>query len=167
MDGDRLSIDELADAAGLTRRGIRFYVQQRLIPAPHGVGRGKHYDASHLERLRRIRELQTAGHSLEEIRRILEGKAASADVGRPRPGARSAARGATVAAVLRAELWRHVRVMPGVELSFDAGRFNPSVEQLVALRDAIADAFRQGDDGEVDGDDEGDDTDSNSIEETQ
>ena len=82
---DRLSIDELADAAGLTRRGIRFYVQQRLLPTPHGVGRGKHYDASHLARL---------------------------------------------------------RVMEGVELTFDAGRFNPSVEQLVALREMIASVFR-------------------------
>jgi hypothetical protein len=63
--------------------------------------------------------------------------------------------------MLRAELWRHVRVTPGVEFSFDAGRFNPSVEQLVALRDAIAEVFRQGDDK-----DGGDDNDSNSIEET-
>src|SRR4051794_12914765 len=154
MDGDRLSIDELADAAGLTRRGIRFYVQQRLIPAPHGVGRGKHYDASHLERLRRIRELQAAGHSLEEIRRILEGNAPPTEVTRPRQRARAATRAAPAAA-LRAELWRRLRVMRGVELSFDAGRFNPSVEQLVALRDAIADAFWQGDDG--DGEDDGDD----------
>ena len=159
MDGERLSIDELADAAGLTRRGIRFYVQQRLIPAPHGVGRGKHYDASHLERLRRIRELQTAGHSLEEVRRILEGQAPRTEVRGPREAPKRAARAAISSPVLRAELWRHVRVMPGVELAFDAGRFNPSVEQLVALRDAIAGAFRQGDD--VD-----DENDSNSIEET-
>src|SRR5688572_6229537 len=140
MDVDRLSIDELADAAGLTRRGIRFYVQQRLLPAPHGVGRGKHYDASHLERLGRIRELQVAGHSLEEIRHILAGGAA------PRPGdaaakatpIRTRAASPAVAAPLRSELWRHLRVMSGVELAFDAGRFNPSVEQLTALRDAIA-----------------------------
>src|SRR3954470_22841028 len=78
VDDDRLSIDELADAAGLTRRGIRFYVQQRLLPTPHGVGRGKHYDASHLARVREIRQLQAAGHSLEEIRHLLES-------GRPAP----------------------------------------------------------------------------------
>ena len=66
VDDNRLSIDELATAAGLTRRGIRFYVQQRLLPAPHGVGRGKHYDQSHLDRLTQIRDLQTAGHSLDE-----------------------------------------------------------------------------------------------------
>ena len=146
MDRDRLSIDELADAAGLTRRGIRFYVQQRLLPAPHGVGRGKHYDASHLDRLRRVRELQGAGHSLEEIRRILEGKTLLTEVSRPRDKPRRAPR--AVPAPIRAELWRHLRVMPGVELSFDAGRFNPTVEQLVALRDAIADVFRPPNDDE-------------------
>lgn len=157
MAADRLSIDELADAAGLTRRGIRFYVQQRLLPAPHGVGRGKHYDEAHLERLRRIRELQTAGHSLEEIRRILEGKALLAEVSKSAVAARGRAPRVASVAPLRAELWRHLRVMPGVELSFDAGRFNPPVEQLVALRDAIAAVFRQAGDDDDDDNREGHD----------
>jgi DNA-binding transcriptional MerR regulator len=141
VDSDRFSIEELADAAGLTRRGIRFYVQQRLIPPPHGVGRGKHYDATHVARLREVRGLQAAGHSLEEIRRILEGgggtaKAVAADVTvRPAAG---------TPAPLRAELWRRVRVMDGVELGFDAARFNPTVEDLLKLRDAIASVFRDG-----------------------
>ena len=43
-----MNIDELADAVGLTRRAIRYYVQQKLLPTPLGVGRGKHYDATHL-----------------------------------------------------------------------------------------------------------------------
>jgi DNA-binding transcriptional MerR regulator len=167
MDRNRLSIDELADAAGLTRRGIRFYVQQRLLPAPFGVGRGKHYDASHLKRLRQIRELQAAGHSLEEIRRLVEGEAllteVSTPVGRARAAVRPAAVRAATPAPLRAELWRHVRVMPGVELAFDAGRFNPTVEQLVALRDAIAATFRPSDEDASNGED---DSDSNPIEES-
>ena len=131
-----MSIDELADAAGLTRRGIRYYVQQRLLPVPHGVGRGKHYDASHLARLRQIRELQAAGHSLDEIRRLLAGEKVEAP-------ASVAGRGVSPPA-LRAELWRRIRVIEGVELAFDAGRFNPSVEQLVALRELIASTFKRG-----------------------
>lgn len=131
-----MSIDELADAAGLTRRGIRYYVQQRLLPVPHGVGRGKHYDASHLARLRQIRELQAAGHSLDEIRRLLAGEKVKAP-------ATVAGRGVSPPA-LRAELWRRIRVIEGVELAFDAGRFNPSVEQLVALRELIASTFKRG-----------------------
>lgn len=136
MDDDRLSIDELATAAGLTRRGIRFYVQQRLLPAPHGVGRGKHYDRSHLDRLRQIRELQTAGHSLDEIRHLLDGGAAPAP-----PAAPERPRRATARPLLRAELWRRLPIREGVELSFDAARFNPTVEQLLALREAITAVF--------------------------
>lgn len=142
VDEERLSIDELADAAGLTRRGIRFYVQQRLLPTPHGVGRGKHYDASHLARLRQIRQLQAAGHSLEEIRHLLEGGGAAKSVSDVAPQTKAVRAGAPPA--LRAELWRRVRVMEGLELSFDAGRFNPSVEQLVALREIIASSFKRG-----------------------
>src|SRR5687768_12997554 len=110
MDRDRLSIDELADAAGLTRRGIRFYVQQRLLPAPHGVGRGKHYDASHLDRLRQIRELQSAGHSLDEIRHILAGGAVAVAAAPP-PMEAPRLRSTPTPTPLRAELWRRLRVM--------------------------------------------------------
>lgn len=134
VNENRLSIEELADAAGLTRRGIRFYVQQQLLPTPHGVGRGKHYDRTHLARLQQIRDLQSAGHSLEEIRQIIAGNLA------PNPVAPAATAHERVPA-LRAELWRRLRIMEGVELSFDAARFNPTVEQLTALRAAIASSF--------------------------
>lgn len=135
MDANRLSIDELAAATGLTRRGVRFYVQQRLLPAPHGVGRGKHYDQSHLDRLRQIRDLQTAGHSLDEIRHLIA-TGTSAPMATPAQENETPRR-APARPLLRAELWRRLAVREGVELSFDAGRFNPTVEQLLALRDAI------------------------------
>src|SRR6476659_1175576 len=73
MESSEMSIGELADSAGLSRRAIRFYVQQGLLPTPLGRGRGRHYDGSHLEALRRIAELQSAGHSLEAIRQIQRG----------------------------------------------------------------------------------------------
>ena len=128
-------MEELADAAGVTRRGIRFYVQQGLLPAPLGIGRGRHYDASHLERLRRVKALQAGGHSLEEIRQILAGNGVAADEARPR------AERVVVQPALRAELWRRVRVVEGVELSFDAGRYVPTVEELIELRRAIEKVF--------------------------
>jgi DNA-binding transcriptional MerR regulator len=140
VNEERLSIEELADAAGLTRRGIRFYVQQELLPAPHGVGRGKHYDQTHLERLGLIRDLQAAGHSLEEIRQIIAGKSIGTSVARK--SLQAPAPPVAAPPALRAELWRRLRIMEGVELSFDAARFNPSVEQLIALRAAIAAAFK-------------------------
>lgn len=193
MQHDRLSIGELADAAGLTRRAIRFYVQQKLIPAPHGLGRGKHYDASHLQKLLQIIKLQRSGHSLDHIRHLMSrsdvdqvGQDACRSPDFPEPAEMGAQDGAngdsngnghpTDAALpgaalppppasarplagapteipaepqptparLRAELWRRLRLLEGVELSFDATRFNPTVEDLLAMRQALLAVFHPG-----------------------
>src|SRR5438046_2449421 len=114
MNG-RMSIGELADVSGLSRRSIRFYVQQKLLPPPEGDGRVARYDTSHLERLRRIGELQAAGHSLEGIRRVLEGKEGAAPVALP-------AAAVDAAGKWSAELWTRVKVVEGVELHLDATR---------------------------------------------
>jgi len=47
----QLSIGELSDATGVTRRTIRFYVQRGLLPPPLGGGRGSYYTEAHLLRL--------------------------------------------------------------------------------------------------------------------
>lgn len=129
MQPSEMGIGELADVAGLSRRAIRFYVQQGLLPPPLGRGRGRHYDATHLDALRRIAQWQAAGHSLDAIRKILAGDevAPPADDGRaksPRP-------------TLSAELWTRLRLAEGLELHFDATKFNPDVRELLAVRDAV------------------------------
>jgi len=131
-----MSIDELAVAAGLSRRAVRYYVQQKLLPPPNGLGRGSRYDRSHLEQLKRIAELQTAGHSLDAIRRILAGESVPA----PAQGARPHRR-----AVLSAGLWTRVQLADGVELHFDAARHQPEIEGLLALRELARRVFRSGD----------------------
>jgi DNA-binding transcriptional MerR regulator len=120
-----LSITELADAAGVSRRAVRFYVQRGLIPPPTGLGRGRHYDAAHLERLKQIKDLQAAGHPLDAIARILAGESVPPPV-TPR-----------VRPLMTAELWTRLNLGDGVELHLDARRINPTAEQLLALRDAI------------------------------
>ncbi|HSU67175.1 MAG TPA: MerR family transcriptional regulator [Tepidisphaeraceae bacterium] len=134
MSSGELGISELADAAGLSRRAVRFYVQQGLLPPPNGKGRGSHYDAVHLGRLKKILELQQAGHSLDAIRRILDGQ----PVEIPKSSARRAPR-----AMLSAELWTRLRLMEGVELHFDTARHNPEVEKLMALREFVREVFGQ------------------------
>ncbi|PIE23219.1 MAG: MerR family transcriptional regulator [Planctomycetota bacterium] len=111
MNDDSYGIGELADAAGLSRRAVRFYVQRELLPPPDGRGRGARYTAEHLRRLQRIRELQDTGHSLEEIRAILAGKGQAQPKSPPR-----------AAALLGAETWLRVELLPGVELQFDPAR---------------------------------------------
>ena len=137
-DGE-MSLDELADRVGLSRRAIRFYVQRGLLPPPLGLGRGRHYDKRHLEALRRIGELQAAGHSLDGLSKILAGQ----DV--PAPAAADAKPGAPAGAglpparrraSLSAELWMRLRLAPGVELHVDAA-VHPTAEQLLKIRQAV------------------------------
>jgi DNA-binding transcriptional MerR regulator len=139
MESGELSIGELADAANLSRRAVRFYVQQKLLPTPLGRGRGRHYDHSHLERLRRIAELQSAGHSLDAIRQILDGKPAAALKSESDNGARPV----KPKPALSAELWTRIRLMDGVELSFDSTKHQPDLQALLALRDAVRDVFQR------------------------
>ncbi|HOY69103.1 MAG TPA: MerR family transcriptional regulator [Candidatus Ozemobacteraceae bacterium] len=63
----RYSIGELAEVTGVTRRTIRFYVQQGLLAPPEGAGRGHYYTDAHCRRLIEILRLQQAGLSLREI----------------------------------------------------------------------------------------------------
>ena len=100
----RFSIDELADLGGVSRRTVRFYIQEGLLPAPLGVGRGSHYDRSHLDRLLEVKARQEAGQSLVEIR-----------AGRRAPGAGERHAAALAAAIARSA-WRRLELAPGVEL---------------------------------------------------
>ena len=72
MADERYAVGELADLGGVSRRTVRYYVQEGLIPAPLGVGRGDHYGREHLDRLLQVKALQEAGRSLDEIRQLLD-----------------------------------------------------------------------------------------------
>jgi DNA-binding transcriptional MerR regulator len=102
----RYAIGDLADLAGVSRRTVRYYVQEGLLPAPFGLGRGNHYGPEHLDRLLRVKALQEAGRSLDEIRRAL---------GQRAPRAASNSELPPPAPVERT-LWRRLRLTPGVEL---------------------------------------------------
>ena len=102
----RYAIGDLARLGGVSRRTVRYYVQEGLIPPPFGVGRGNHYGAEHLEQILRVKALQEAGRTLDEIR---EG---SADRNVALPGR---AREEGPIGIERA-LWRRLTLAPGVEL---------------------------------------------------
>lgn len=118
----RYGIDELAELGGVSRRTVRYYVQEQLLPAPLGVGRGNHYGGEHLERLLQVKALQEAGKSLDEIRAALSGA--------PR---RPAVTKRPAAAEVPRSLWRRLTVAPGVELHVASGVRLPSQARLDEL----------------------------------
>lgn len=58
---------------------IRFYQGKGLLDAPRREGRVTWYGESHVERLKRIRDLQRRGFTLTVIRRFLEGELEPSD----------------------------------------------------------------------------------------
>jgi DNA-binding transcriptional MerR regulator len=72
-------IEQLAQAARVAVDTIRFYQGKGLLEPPRREGRITWYSDAHLERLRRIRELQQRGFTLTVIRRFLEGELEASD----------------------------------------------------------------------------------------
>jgi DNA-binding transcriptional MerR regulator len=123
MSGDtRYAIGDLADLGGVSRRTVRYYVQEGLLPAPYGVGRGNHYGPEHLDQLLRVKALQEAGRTLDDIREALNrgrGRRALAQLDAPEPPPRT--------------LWRRLTLAPGVELHVSGDVRLPSPSKLEEL----------------------------------
>ena len=67
-----LSIGKLAAAGGVGVETIRFYQRKGLIEEPTRDGGIRRYGSEDLRRLRFIKQAQTAGFTLAEIRELLE-----------------------------------------------------------------------------------------------
>jgi DNA-binding transcriptional MerR regulator len=115
------SIDELSSLAELPRRTVRYYIQQGLVDRPVGEKRAAYYTALHLEQLLTIRKWQHAGLSLDRIREILAGP----DAGTLPP---MRPRGAGTV-----EVWSHLVVADGLEVTLEPGRAGLSQEQTRAF----------------------------------
>ena len=127
----RYSIEELAALAELPRRTVRYYVQQGLLDRPVGEKRAAYYTTRHLEQLLTIRKWQHAGLSLERIREIL-GDSSGAGLPPPRP------RGPGTV-----EVWSHLVVADGLEMTLEPSRAGLSPEQVRAFFRGVTALYEQ------------------------
>ncbi|WUH99286.1 MerR family transcriptional regulator [Spirillospora sp. NBC_00431] len=79
--GREYRIGELAKAAGVPVRTLRYYQERKLLPPPRRVGRIGLYSEDHLARLRMISNLLARGHTLEGIRELLSAWEEGRDIG--------------------------------------------------------------------------------------
>jgi DNA-binding transcriptional MerR regulator len=151
MDGARtFSIGSLADAAGVSRRTVRFYVQGGVLEPPVGLGRGAHYTEAHLARLMQIKSWQEQGVPLEAIRARLEAQilpARGAGRREQRRGdvAASPALNVTPGAAVPGRAWMRQPLLADYELHVAANRSPLSAAQLAALARALRDIVEKGD----------------------
>jgi DNA-binding transcriptional MerR regulator len=114
------SLDEIAALAELPKRTVRYYIQTGLVDRPVGTAKGAFYTARHVEQLLLVRKWQTAGLSLERIGELIKGASDSPLPPTPR-------RAGTV------EVWSHLVVADGLELTLEPGRAGLSPEEVRAF----------------------------------
>jgi DNA-binding transcriptional MerR regulator len=131
-DTATFTLDELAGLVDLPRRTVRYYIQIGLIDRPAGVGRGAHYGPRHAEQLVAIKKWQAAGLSLERIRELLAPHGEAGLVPPPRPR-----QAGTV------EVWSHIVVADGVELTLEPTRAGLTPEQVRELAQGVMALFHQ------------------------
>ena len=130
-DSAAYAIGDLATLGGVSRRTVRYYVQEGLIPPPAGLGRGNHYGPEHLAALLRVKALQEDGQTLDDIRRALSGRGPrSAPAHEPRTTTPPPDRPA-----LARSLWRRLSIAAGVELHIASTVDLPSRAALRELDD--------------------------------
>jgi DNA-binding transcriptional MerR regulator len=119
-ESTEFSLDEIAALAELPKRTVRYYIQTGLVDRPEGAAKGAFYTARHLEQLLLVRKWQTAGLSLERIGELIKGASDSPLPPTPR-------RAGTV------EVWSHLVVADGLELTLEPGRAGLSPEEVRAF----------------------------------
>jgi DNA-binding transcriptional MerR regulator len=122
------TLDDIATLAELPRRTVRYYIQTGLVDRPEGIGKGASYTRRHLEQLLEIRKWQLAGLSLERIGELMRQPDARDIPPAPR-------RAGTV------EVWSHLVVADGVEVTLEPGRAGLSPEQVRAFFRAVTQAY--------------------------
>ena len=74
-----MRVEDLSARAGVSVDTIRYYQSKGLLPAPRRQGRVAWYDTDHLERIARVRSLQSRGFTLATIVRLVTGELDAAD----------------------------------------------------------------------------------------
>lgn len=127
---ETFTIDEIAALAELPRRTIRYYIQSGLVDRPNGIGKGASYSQRHVEQLLLIRKWQLAGLSLERIGEVLKQQSDGPLPPTPR-------RAGTV------EVWSHLVVAEGVEITLEPSRAGLSPEQVRAFFRGVTQVYAQ------------------------
>jgi DNA-binding transcriptional MerR regulator len=136
---DSFTIDELAEAAGMTPRNVRAYRTKGLLSPPLRVGRTSRYRTAHLRRLRDIRQLRDAGLPLKLI---IEAANRGEDLGPTGAlwlaAGRLSARGPDAAITARTPSFVADPQAYAIMQTLTSGGLTPATVLLLALRTARA-----------------------------
>jgi len=124
------TLEEIAALAELPRRTVRYYIQAGLVDRPQGIAKGAFYTQHHVEQLLLVRKWQLAGLSLERIGEVLKQQTSGPLPPTPR-------RAGTV------EVWSHLVVADGVEITLEPGRAGLTPEQVRVFFRGVTQMYQQ------------------------
>jgi len=124
------TLEEIAALAELPRRTVRYYIQVGLVDRPQGIAKGAFYTQHHVEQLLLVRKWQLAGLSLERIGEVLKQQTSGPLPPTPR-------RAGTV------EVWSHLVVADGVEITLEPGRAGLTPEQVRVFFRGVTQMYQQ------------------------
>lgn len=117
------TLDEVIKLVELPKRTIRYYMQIGLVDRPVGETRAAQYSARQLDQLLRVKQLSSAGISLERIKDVMNGAPAPVPPRTLRPG--------------DIQVRSQVFIARGVELQIDPELASLSPESLRAFVKAV------------------------------
>jgi DNA-binding transcriptional MerR regulator len=125
---NKFTIEELAILTDISRRTIRYYIQQNLVSPPEGIRKGSYYLQHHLEQLLEVKKWQKAGLSLERIKELLsdpDGGELPLPPRRKRPG--------------DVAVRSHIVIAPGIELVISPEEADMSPDSIRQLTRKLLD----------------------------
>lgn len=129
----KYKIEDLMGAVpGVTRAGVHYYVQRKVLPRPEGRGRGRIYGEEHLVRLRAARTLRAQGLLIDDMRFRLDRASpqelhalAAALPGTPTtapappaPTPQPSAAASSSSPPCASQHWERIELIPGLEIHF-------------------------------------------------
>jgi DNA-binding transcriptional MerR regulator len=126
-----LSLVVLCVLVDLPRRTVRYYIQLGLVDRPQGETRAARYTQTHVDQLLMVKKWTLAGLSLDRIREMKDAgpEPALPPIPTRRPGS--------------VEVWTHLMVDEGVELTIEPKRADLTPEQVRRLLRRVLDAFHE------------------------
>ena len=128
----RYALEEVCKLVDVTKRTIRYYIQQGLVGRPEGEKRGSYYTNQHLEELLEIKKWQKAGLSLDRIKELLVTDPESLTL--PPPKMQEAG---------EISIWSRVFIDKGVEVQIDASKAEMTPEELRSFVEKITELYKQ------------------------
>jgi len=141
MEPNEYDVTELARAAGVSPRTVRYYVREKLLMKPGTRGPAARYPRSSLDRLRLIKQLQHEGWALAKIRERIfalgdDGVAAAVagtdTIGGTAPPVSPEEAQRRTSRPVERQTWERIKLTPSVEVNFRRPLVsNPRVDKLV------------------------------------